>query len=166
MVRMPRSLPSGSVTGTPEMRYFCIMSRASATFCSGRMVMGLVIIPASERLTRSTPSTCCSRLMFLWMMPIPPCRAMATARLASVTVSMAAETSGMFSRMALVSSVVVSTCWGWTVEWAGSSDTSSKVRARGGISSSIRVSYEALNNNSIGPLAPDGSRRQDAVIQE
>jgi hypothetical protein len=34
--------------------------------------------------------------MLLWMMPIPPSWAMAMARRDSVTVSMAADTSGMF----------------------------------------------------------------------
>ena len=37
--------------------------------------------------------------MFLWMMPMPPSCAMAIARRASVTVSMAADTSGMLSWM-------------------------------------------------------------------
>ena len=37
--------------------------------------------------------------MFLWMTPMPPSCAMAMAMRASVTVSMAADSSGMLSRM-------------------------------------------------------------------
>ncbi len=61
--------------------------------------MGSTIIPLSERLTRSTSSACSSIGRFLWMMPMPPCCARAMARLASVTVSMAALARGTFSRM-------------------------------------------------------------------
>ena len=41
--------------------------------------------------------------MFLWMMPMPPSWAMVIARRASVTVSMAAETTGRLRRMSRVS---------------------------------------------------------------
>ena len=37
--------------------------------------------------------------MFLWMMPMPPSCAMVIASRASVTVSIAADTNGMLSRM-------------------------------------------------------------------
>ncbi len=53
-----------------------------------------MIMPLSERFTRSTWAHCASIGMFLWMIPIPPSRAMAIAIRCSVTVSMAAETRG------------------------------------------------------------------------
>src|SRR4051794_25882615 len=63
------------------------------------------------------------------MTPMPPACAMAMAKPASVTVSMAAEMSGMPSSTVLVSFVRVSTWEGRTSEAAGTSSTSSKVRA-------------------------------------
>jgi len=63
--------------------------------------------------------------MFLWMMPMPPSWAMAMARRASVTVSMAADTSGMRRSISRVSRVVVSTSLGMTSVSPGSSRTSS-----------------------------------------
>jgi hypothetical protein len=46
---------------------------------------------------------------------------------ASVTVSMAAETSGMLREMVRVKRVTVSTSRGWTAEYRGTRRTSSKV---------------------------------------
>src|SRR5678816_1606375 len=60
---------------------------------------------------------------------MPPACAMAMARPASVTVSMAADTSGMPSSTVLVRRVRVSTWPGRTSEAPGTSNTSSKVRA-------------------------------------
>ena len=68
----------------------------------GATVIGLTIMPLSERLTRSTSSACSSIDRFLWMMPMPPCCAMAMAISDSVTVSMAALSSGTLSLMFLV----------------------------------------------------------------
>src|SRR6476469_4857091 len=62
---------------------------------------------------------------------MPPACAMAIARPASVTVSMAAEISGMPSSIVWVSLVRVSTWEGRTSDAAGTSSTSSKVRASG-----------------------------------
>ena len=59
--------------------------------------------------------------------PSPPCRAMAMARRDSVTVSMAAETSGMFSEILRVSCVCVFTSVGSTEDFPGTSSTSSNV---------------------------------------
>ncbi len=53
-VTMPSSMPSAPVTGTPEIRYRAHSSSTSATVASGPQVTGLVIIPASDRLTMST----------------------------------------------------------------------------------------------------------------
>src|SRR6266581_4285047 len=60
--------------------------------------------------------------------PIPPWRAMAMARRDSVTVSMAAEASGMVRASFLAKIVVVSASPGSTDDLPGKSNTSSKVR--------------------------------------
>ncbi|MOA03332.1 hypothetical protein D3C78_1228330 [compost metagenome] len=54
--------------------------------------------------------------MFLWMKPKPPSCASAIARLASVTVSMAADSIGIFRWMVLVNWVPSSAVLGRTVE--------------------------------------------------
>ena len=129
---MPTSLPSllpSAVIGTPEMRYFRIRSRASKIRLVGDSVIGLTIIPLSERLTRSTSDACSSTERFLWMMPTPPCWAMAIASRDSVTVSIAALSSGTLTEMLRVTHDPTSTALGSTVECRGTSSTSSKVRA-------------------------------------
>ena len=65
---------------------------------SGGSVIGSAIIPLSDRLTLSTSEACSSIVRFLWITPIPPSRARAMARRVSVTVSMAAESSGIPKR--------------------------------------------------------------------
>src|SRR5262245_62387056 len=97
--------------------------------CPGDNVIGLTIMPLSDRLTRSTSEACSSIDRFLWITPRPPCCAMAIASPDSVTVSIAALTSGTFRRMLRVSRVVTSTWVGRTVECCGTSSTSSNVRA-------------------------------------
>jgi hypothetical protein len=64
---------------------------------------------------------------------------MAIAIRDSVTVSMAAEISGVFSVMSLVSWVCVLTCVGTTSDKAGTSRTSSKVKASG--SGVVNISF-------------------------
>ena len=86
-------------------------------------------MPLSDRFTRSTSDACSSIDRFLWITPRPPCCAMAMASLDSVTVSMAALTSGTFRRMFRVRRVVTSTAVGTTSECRGTSRTSSKVSA-------------------------------------
>ena len=76
-------------------------------------------------------------VMFLWMIPNPPSRAIAIAMRASVTVSMAAESRGMFSFSVGVNSTVVSTFRGSVLLMAGTSRTSSKVSPVRRFSSSI-----------------------------
>ncbi len=67
---------------------------------------------------------------------MPPAWAIAIAIGASVTVSIAELSSGMFSRIDRVTRVAVSTCPGSTSDAAGTSRTSSKVSAsRTGIGS-------------------------------
>ena len=101
------------------------MSSMSAMVASGPQVTGLVIMPASDRLTMSTCWACSSTDMFRCSTPTPPCRAMAMAMRASVTVSMAAETSGMRRVTFRLSRAEMSASPGRIAEWAGSSRTSS-----------------------------------------
>ena len=61
---------------------------------------------------------------------MPPCRAIAIASLASVTVSIAADTSGSCRLMLRDSRTEVSASLGITSVGPGSSSTSSKVRPR------------------------------------
>ena len=70
------------------------------------------------------------------MMPRPPIWAMAIASRDSVTVSIAALSSGTFSLMFRVKRVETSTCVGSTVECCGTSSTSSNVSA---VASSVSV---------------------------
>ena len=63
------------------------------------------------------------------MTPIPPRRAIMIAARCSVTVSIAADTIGMFSSTFLLKRVFISTCLGKISEYCGTSKTSSKVRA-------------------------------------
>src|SRR5258705_6960178 len=116
----------------------------------GPSVIGLTIMPLSDRFTRSTSDACSSIDRFLWITPRPPCCAIAIASADSVTVSMAALTSGTFSRMLRVRRVETSTCVGRTVECCGTRRTSSKVRA---VASSVpvgrRVSEPVLSSIEI-----------------
>ncbi len=89
---------------------------ASSMVLSGPRVMGSVIIPDSERLTRSTSAAWARGSMFLCTTPMPPARAMAMAISDSVTVSMAADRKGICSWMLRVSRVPVSMSRGMTSE--------------------------------------------------
>jgi hypothetical protein len=75
-------------------------------------VIGLRIIPLSLRLTLSTSAAWRSTVMFLCNTPMPPARAIAMAISASVTVSMAAETSGMVREIVRVRRLLVDTSRG------------------------------------------------------
>jgi len=77
------------------MLYRRMSSRAVATFWSGAMMTGSTTMPDSAFLTLTISRACSSTVRFLWTMPIPPSRAMQMAVAASVTVSMAEDTSGM-----------------------------------------------------------------------
>ena len=92
---------------------------------SGEQVTGLVTMPASERFTRSTWPACSSMDRLRCSTPMPPTRAMAIAIRASVTVSIALETSGTASRIRRVSRLLVSTSAGTTSDAPGISSTSS-----------------------------------------
>ncbi len=127
LVTMPRSLPEPSVTGTPLMRNLAQSASASARLASGCTVMGSVTIPDSDRLTRSTWLTWSSIERLRCSTPTPPWRAMAMAIRDSVTLSMAADSMGMFTRTLREMSDEVSTALGSTSDAPGSSSTSSYV---------------------------------------
>ena len=91
------------------------------------MVIGSTTMPVSCFFTLSTSAACSSGVKFLWMTPSPPSWAMAMAMRASVTVSIALESSGMGTRRFRVTRVDRSTWCGSTWLSAGSSSTSSKV---------------------------------------
>jgi hypothetical protein len=95
----------------------------------GESVIGLTIIPLSDRFTRSTSDACSSTVRFLWMIPMPPCCAIAMASCDSVTVSIAALRSGTFTRIWRVTLEETSTALGSTCECLGTSRTSSNVSA-------------------------------------
>ena len=116
-VRMPTSRPlPRSTTGKPLMLCVAIIARASARVWSGWMVSGSTTMPLSNFFTLRTCAACCSTVKFLWITPMPPACAIAIAIDASVTVSIAAETSGMFSQISRVSRVAVRTDAGRTCE--------------------------------------------------
>ena len=124
---MPMSRPWPSTMGTPEILNRRMSDSASRSGRSGPSVIGFRIIPLSLRFTRSTSAAWRSTGMFLCITPMPPARAIAMAMSASVTVSMAAETSGMLREMVRVKRLAVETSRGWTAEYRGTRRTSSKV---------------------------------------
>ena len=91
-------------------------------------MIGSEIIPDSERFTLSTSAACAAIGMFLCTIPMPPFCATVIAVSCSVTVSIAAESSGMLSVISRVRRVRTSTCSGSTSLAPGTSSTSSKVR--------------------------------------
>ena len=131
LVTMPTRMPSGSTTGTPEIRYLPHSPSTWRSVSSGLQVIGLVIIPDSDRFTRSTCMAWSSSERLRCSTPIPPSRAIAIAIRASVTVSMALDTSGMESSTLRVIRVMVFTRLGTTSDSPGWSRTSSKVRPSG-----------------------------------
>ena len=115
------------MTGTPEILYVSMIWSAAATGASGGSVTGSTIIPASERLTLSTSAACASTERLRWTTPMPPSRASAIAARASVTVSIAAETIGIWRSIVRVRRVRVETSPGSTPDSDGTRSTSSKV---------------------------------------
>src|SRR5438093_7344584 len=87
-------------------------------------------------------------------MPMPPSCAMAMARRASVTVSIAADTSGMFSWMLRDRRVARLVSRGRTWEYAGTNNTSSKVsalpRRRMGKAPDAKANYTEANKGLPG----------------
>ena len=155
LVRIPSSFPVSSVIGTPEMWYVAISSSASDTSAPAGSVTGSTIIPDSERLTLSTSATCASMERLRWTIPIPPSRASAIARRASVTVSIAAETIGISIVIARVSRVAVETSFGRTRDSAGTSRTSSNVSPS---FPNFRSSSSSRSTWPVSSSTPIGSR--------
>ena len=114
--------------GIPPILFSLIICIASPIVAFSSKVIGSNIKPLSLRLTFLTCSACCAMLIFLCKNPRPPSLASAMARLASVTVSMAAESMGILIVISFVSRVVISTSRGNTWLYAGISSTSSNVR--------------------------------------
>ena len=98
------------------MRCASWRARTSASVWSGWMVTGFTTIPLSNFFTRRTCAAWSSGDMFLCTTPMPPAWAMAMAMPASVTVSIAAATSGMLSGISRVRRVRVSVWCGSTAE--------------------------------------------------
>ena len=92
---------------------------------SGFTVNGSVIMPDSLRLTTSTWAAWSSMERLRCSTPMPPLRAIAMAMSASVTVSIAADSTGTFIVMLRVRWVEVSTSDGITSVSFGNSSTSS-----------------------------------------
>src|SRR6056297_4306144 len=99
-------------------------------------------MPLSKRFTWRTSFACSSTPRLRCTTPMPPACAMAIAMRASVTVSIAEDSSGMFIAMSRVTNVRVSAVDGMTLDAAGTRRTSSKVSASRismGISSGVFV---------------------------
>jgi hypothetical protein len=116
LVKMPTSNPVSSTTGIPPILFSRMSWKASPTRALLCMVIGSMIMPLSALFTRRTCSACAAMVMFLWMIPMPPSRAMAMAIRYSVTVSIAAEMSGTLMRRFRVSLLEMSTSRGRTSE--------------------------------------------------
>jgi hypothetical protein len=116
-------------TGNPEIPRAFDNSMTWRTVISGVTVTGSRSTPDSYRLTLATSAACCFGVRFLCTKPMPPSWASAIARRASVTVSIAAETSGRLRRMLREREVARLVSRGRTLDRAGTSNTSSKVSA-------------------------------------
>ena len=159
-VTIPTRWPAPSVTGTPETWYCVMRFIVSAIEVVGVTVIGFVIMPDSDRFTRSTSAAWSLIERLRWITPMPPSRAMAMARRDSVTVSMAADTSGMASEMLRVRWLAVDASWGSISEAAGTSRTSSKVRpSRPNFSANEGGGGLRLASCSMSHLRRSGGRR-------
>ena len=94
LVKIPTNLFVLSTIGIPPILFSFINFKASPIVAVTSSVMGSTIMPLSLRFTLRTCSACLSILMFLCKMPMPPSRASAIAKLASVTVSIAEDKIG------------------------------------------------------------------------
>ncbi len=138
-VRMPTSFPDfelpfgplSATTGRPLIPLAFMIASASPSVASGGMVTGFITMPLSKRFTCRTLSACSSGVRLRCTTPRPPACAMAMARRASVTVSIAEETIGRLRLMDRVRRVRRSVSAGSTSEWPGRISTSSKVSASG-----------------------------------
>ena len=129
-VRMPATRPRlvpSRVTGNPETFCSSISVSALDTLSSGLRVIGSLMTPFSLLLTFATSRAWTEGERVLWMIPIPPSWAKAMAKADSLTVSMGADTSGIFKGMLRLRRVEVSALSGVTSLYSGISRTSSKV---------------------------------------
>ena len=126
-----------------------MISSAWAIGCSGLTVTGSTIIPLSDFFTFSTSSACSATARLRWMTPRPPSCAMAMAVRASVTVSIAALSTGMFSRTRRVIGALTSVSRGRISEAAGTSRTSSKVRPSRNSSPSIATPPDVHERHAV-----------------
>jgi len=92
---MPTTLPF-STTGNPAPDAACVSAEELSDRDFGRYVTGSRSTPRFIALDLAT-STLLLAVRFLWMMRCRPLGAMAIASRDSVTVSIAAETSGILS---------------------------------------------------------------------
>ena len=128
LVKIPTSLSSNpSTTGMPLILYFSINLKASPRVWSGFIVTGLTTIPASNFLTFLTSDAWSFIVKFLCRTPMPPNWAIVIANLCSVTVSIAAESKGIFNFISFVIKVLTSASAGPNLLCAGCNKTSSKV---------------------------------------
>src|SRR5215470_13437844 len=112
----------------------------------------------------STWWACSSTDMLRCSTPTPPCLAIATAMFASVTVSIAEDSNGTRSLIRRVSLPVVSASLGSSSECAGSSSTSSKVRAGGpNLASSVMSLRDAGGRLSVHPSDGRPAGRRSAL---
>ncbi|CAB4690219.1 unannotated protein [freshwater metagenome] len=95
--------------GTPLNLKRFISASASCSVAVGVSVTGSVIMPLWLRFTFCTSAAWSSMERLRWMTPMPPSRAMATAIGASVTLSIAADTSGTARLMSRANTAAVST---------------------------------------------------------
>ena len=100
--------------GTPEIEKRAERASASASVAVGGSVTGSAIMPDWDRLTRSTSPAWSATVRLRWTTPMPPSRASAIAIGASVTLSMAADTTGTCSRMPAAKQASVRTSSGST----------------------------------------------------
>ena len=112
LVRMPTSSPPASVIGTPENLKRFISSSASNSLAVFGSVTGSEIMPLWLRFTFCTSAACSDAGMLRWITPMPPLRAIAMAMRASVTLSIAADTSGIARTMSAANLADVSTASG------------------------------------------------------
>ncbi len=129
LVTMPTSSRLRFSTGTPEKLRSMVRRIRSRMEREESMVTGSRTTPLSKRFTARTSSACCSGVMFLCTMPMPPSWAIAIASLDSVTVSMAADIRGMLRVISRVRRVWSLTSFATTSDSPGTSSTSSKVSA-------------------------------------
>mmetsp|Transcript_17714 Transcript_17714/g.43218 ORF Transcript_17714/g.43218 Transcript_17714/m.43218 type:complete len:230 (+) Transcript_17714:964-1653(+) len=98
-----------SVTGKLENPNSDLSFITSANVASAPMHFGSVMNPFLNFLTFRTSAAWSSALRLEWMIPIPPCNAMAMAMFASVTVSIGLDTNGTCNRMFRVNWLEIST---------------------------------------------------------